>query len=396
MSARAGLPAALSAIVLVGLTTALASACSSDPRDVDLGRETPPPPGSFTSPDASSADARIEASPAARRLCIATECPVGYATCGTGHKCTTDTDTDTFNCGECGHECPYFPSLGVSPRCSAGKCKYECADTDHIDCNGLVEDGCEVSRRSDPNNCGSCGHVCPAGVACLDGTCGCPTGLTQCDGFCADLQHDIYNCKTCGNVCPELPDGGPPPPHMLYTCDGECGVLACENGWADCDKVKANGCEVNVGHDAKNCGACGKQCQSGQTCAVPLIGAAVPTCMCGAGLTFCDSVQYGPYCADLLTDNDSCGACDNECSYLANTVPNMAGTCKQGRCDLACLAGFADCDGDRSNGCEVNLMVDGTNCGACGNGCATAQGQPCVKGSCLMIDCDADGGQVPR
>jgi hypothetical protein len=118
--------------------------------------------------------------------------------------------------------------------------------------------------------------------------------------------------------------------------------------------------------------------------------------MCDPGLTFCDSVQYGPYCADLLTDSDSCGACDNECSYLANVVPNMAGTCKQGRCELDCLKGFSDCDGDRSNGCEVNLMVDGSNCGSCGNECATAQGQPCVKGSCLMIDCDDDGGVAPR
>ncbi len=44
------------------------------------------------------------------------------------------------------------------------------------------------------------------------------------------------------------------------------GTLVCSSGYNDCDKNSANACEVNLKTDSKNCGACGKQCNSGYSC----------------------------------------------------------------------------------------------------------------------------------
>ncbi len=61
---------------------------------------------------------------------------------------------------------------------------------------------------------------------------------------------------------------------------------------------------------------------------------------------------------------------------------NAAATCATGACALgACTAGFADCDGDSTNGCEVNTDTDNANCGACGG--RPARGGPGVRaGGC--------------
>ena len=49
--------------------------------------------------------------------------------------------------------------------------------------------------------------------------------------------------------------------------------------------------------------------------------------------------------------------------------------------DPPCPGRSSDCDGDFSNGCEVDLATDRANCGACGAGCAG--GLSCHAGACL-------------
>src|SRR5207245_6265960 len=93
----------------------------------------------------------------------------------------------------------------------------------------------------DRDNCGQCGHACPATQTCLSfGTsswaCGCAPGYTQCsdgtcslscqgdscgfgelicNGKCVDTYSDANNCGACGHVCP-APAGG------SATCSGGC------------------------------------------------------------------------------------------------------------------------------------------------------------------------------
>jgi hypothetical protein len=60
-----------------------------------------------------------------------------------------------------------------------------------------------LTVSTDPNNCGSCGTVCPMGRVCVAGACAerCPGALTACGGACVDPQSDSAHCGACGAVC---------------------------------------------------------------------------------------------------------------------------------------------------------------------------------------------------
>lgn len=323
-------------------------------------------------------------------MCMGTECPAPYATCtglsGLSFKCGTNLLTDDQNCGECGNVCPTgFGGRLMTTHCVAGKCQRECqADegTTSADCNGLVDDGCEVRTATDANNCGGCGIKCADGVNCHDGKCGCAAGETDCSGTCVNTSNSTANCGACGNKCPAMT--APKQPHTQYGCTaGQCGQLQCTSGWIDCDGDMAdpagNGCEINAKSDASNCGSCGKQCAPGQACLPDAKG--TPTCSCEGNETLC----FGTTCADLTTSLSNCGACGHTCP--GNFVHGTS-TCRKGYCGYECEAGWGDCDDDPGNGCETNLMVNGGNCGACGVHCDVAAGQPCIEGKCFMTACD--------
>lgn len=86
-----------------------------------------------------------------------------------------------------------------------------------------------------------------------------------------------------------------------------------------------------------------------------------------------DVVDSGPVDAP-----DATVACDAACPDL----PNAIAACLSGVCSIAmCRAGFANCDGDLSNGCETNFTTSSTNCGRCGNACGA--GQVCALERCV-------------
>jgi hypothetical protein len=66
-----------------------------------------------------------------------------------------------------------------------------------------------INPATDPNNCGSCNHVCGAAPAnatesCTNGNCvfTCNTGYTNCSGSCVNVQDsDVNNCGACGSKC---------------------------------------------------------------------------------------------------------------------------------------------------------------------------------------------------
>jgi len=330
-------------------------------------------------------------------LCVATTCPSPWATCpaldGTlpAYACGTDLSADVDHCGACNAACRR-PSgaYNVHMACSSGQCQAFCNEH-HADCNGIPDDGCESSVLDDPDNCGSCGIRCPAGVACRGGKCGCPPGTTDCGGSCVDLSSDDANCGACGFACDEHQptDAGALFPHMTFRCaQGQCTAPRCVQNasefWADCNlALDPDGCEVDLRHDTANCGKCGNACDPGQKCFA--VGGAT-ACQCMPGQTLCPgrSPLGDAFCADTENDPRNCGACGYVCPY----VPNAKAVCTHGRCGSECLPGTADCNGRDDDGCEADLNKDPRHCGACGAMCDVGRGQPCVGGRCVMGDCN--------
>jgi hypothetical protein len=197
----------------------------------------------------------------------------------------------------------------------------------YFDCDNNPNNGCEVAISADPNNCGSCGHVCFA-----------PNAVSSCSG-------------------------------------GGCVIAECSPGYADCNRIYSDGCEVNVQSNVTNCGSCGTVC---------VVFNGTPSCQgggchiagCNAGFADCDN-NYNNGCETNVSSNTvNCGACGVVCS-----APNATSACTGGGCSIAsCNVGFIDCDHVYVDGCEVNVSSDVHNCGSCGIQCQVTQS--CVGGSC--------------
>lgn len=404
-------PLRLAAVLVVtgALGTVFACADSSDSFVTvgagETGQDAALPPSfvpSDAGADSAPLDGALSDSVVTAPMCVSTECPAPFATCaGFGgelptYACSTNLSNDIWNCGACNHQCGGdTPAYHLQMGCADGECQAFCKKG-YSDCNGITDDGCESDPLSDSNNCGVCGNKCAAGVACIEGTCGCPPGLTNCNGTCVDLATDDGNCGACGTACfDNQPDGGEPvPAHMYYGCrNRQCTDLRCVHTqsefWEDCNHdVPTDGCEINLASPSTdNCGKCGNRCDPGQKCFdTEKTGVA---CQCQGGQTLCPAIPpYFPeHCADVENDPQNCGSCGYGCPYVTGAVA----TCSHGVCGYVCTGGTADCNNRADDGCETDLNRDPANCGACGAACAVAEGQPCVAGRCATRECDAGG-----
>lgn len=91
-----------------------------------------------------------------------------------------------------------------------------------------------------------------------------------------------------------------------------------------------------------------------------------------------------------LVDNDCNGRIDDEaatqlaCTLAFGTPPRTFFGCVAGECRVtACAEGFADCNGEPSDGCEIDTRRDLTHCGACDNYCGV--GGECDGGACDSV-----------
>lgn len=245
---------------------------------------------------------------------------------------------------QCGCKCTLPNALTA---CTSNGCAVQACETGFADCNAIATDGCEVATNSDVQNCGTCGSTCSFGNAAAS---------------CAD---------------------------------GACQLGACNDGYASCDSLSANGCEVNTLTDVKHCGGCDKPCSA--TNGEPIcVKGVCETTDCPPGLGDCNHLA-GDGCETNLSNGwKNCGACGNVCD-LANSLP----ACVKGMCAVgACHDGFGNCDNDATNGCETSLSSSPMNCGGCGLACMVPPGAmaACVAGKCdylcgkLLGDCDGLSG----
>ncbi|MDB4928975.1 MAG: putative neutral zinc metalloprotease, partial [Myxococcaceae bacterium] len=69
-------------------------------------------------------------------------------------------------------------------------------------------------------------------------------------------------------------------------------------------------------------------------------------------------------------------------------LANATAACAAGACAVAaCAPTFGDCNGNPSDGCEVNGYTNPAHCGGCGRACAA--GQTCQTGACVASACGA-------
>src|SRR5690606_1363735 len=146
---------------------------------------------------------------------------------------------------------------------------------------------------------------------------------------------------------------------------------------------------INVTNDVANCGACGV------ACAQNLPGTERSTCesgtcgvVCKPGFADCDGNAANGCEVNLTSDAQHCGTCQTACQAGGATS-----TCQNSTCQFTCNPGFANVDGNTANGCEVNLMTDVKHCGAVNNVCPSgAYSTPtCSQGSC-GISCSSGRG----
>ncbi|MBP6830395.1 MAG: hypothetical protein KA978_06400, partial [Deltaproteobacteria bacterium] len=323
------------------LTAVLLTACAIDnPTDVRLPDAGPCGtmgaaccPQVATAPNGARTICRSAGTTCSAGTCVACGAP-GQPCCAGAAAGDGGTSMDAGLAGTCS---------GAGVACLANTC-VDCSGPTQAICNGQC-----VSLTTD-QNCGACGSACAttSGERCtltaasgVDGgvtdagstpdggarvafcRIQCPPGQVLCGTTCRDLTNDPNNCRTCGNQCTL--------PGAVAGCNASaCTLASCRDGFGNCDNVATNGCETTTSTDAMNCGVCG-----------------------------------------------------NRCSFA-----NAAATCAAGRCMRgACNAGFADCDGNPANGCEVNTaMGDISNCGACGTRCSAPTGASpvCTAGVCRI------------
>lgn len=211
---------------------------------------------------------------------------------------------------------------------------------------------------------------CPPGCTCFNGWVCVPgdeakTCIIECDRD-EDCRFQDARAECVGHVC----------------------VLAgCDDGFADCNGEKADGCETDITGDEDNCGRCDHGCALGKWC---LNGTCTPCdtdTHCGL---YCHNCEARP--RDRVCVEGACGClepthCANDEVCLEQRCQACAPTCEGkcggaddgcgGVCDLPCPAG-SWCDGSACVVCDTDAH--------CGPACTDCTGQAndmaCVEGGC--------------
>ena len=208
---------------------------------------------------------------------------------------------------------------------------------------------------------------------------------------CLDGQQDENETGLdCGGSCPGCAPG------LGCAQNTDCQSSVCANG--SCSQPTCSDGVLNGDETERDCGGtrCPK-CAPGQGCKVDTdcsSGACVANLCaltCLGGTADCDGDITNGCEVNLETDALHCGSCAGAC-----LLPHASATCSGGKCLVdTCTAPYLDCDGDPTNGCETNGTTDALNCGGCGSPCVAINGTPyCSAGTCQITcapgfaDCD--------
>ncbi len=276
--------------------------------------------------------------------------------------------------------------LGLALGCTdvdapAGQCRYDSDCSEGQVCAGTY---CRAGCRTDRD--------CPTGQRCGESD---RLNVSTCIPMVIDAQCNRASDCPAGLVC--LDGACRPQCQRDYDCQvinpffscvsGTC-ALSCATGTSDCDGDPRNGCETSTTDNAAHCGTCTTTC-AGAPNAMGTCTASTCGRQCNAGFADCDGNAANGCEVTLATDATHCGTCATSCPSAANADA----ACTASMCGRQCRAGFADCDGSAANGCEVTLATDAAHCGTCTNACSFAHAAAvCAAGTCGLGTCAAGFG----
>jgi hypothetical protein len=205
------------------------------------------------------------------------------------------------------------------------------------------------------------------------------------------------------------------------TCSASCEWGPCECAGGDLSCGAAGDCAAP--DDPATCGTCKNACGKLPNVSTRGLSCTKGTCGYDCAAGFADCSNGGDGCTTDLSELETCGTCGNDCTALTHVSGPTE--CTAGKCVIlpsSCADGFADCNGDPSDGCETDVTgpdhcggcdavcsdatplcapsskgSDHDNCGACGKPCTGDQ--TCVAGTCAgvcgpgQLSCNA---QQPR
>ncbi|RKH14836.1 hypothetical protein D7V97_01700 [Corallococcus sp. CA053C] len=306
------------------------------------------------------------------------------------------------------HNGDYVTSLDPTsslydPTCSGQGCLSVNAPCDATVpcCDGLT---CQSGTCGDVNECAAGTDNCNDNATCTNTvgsfTCACNAGYEGDGVTCADVNECAAGTDNCNDnaTCTNTAGSFTCACNAGYEGDGvtcadvnECaaGTDNCNDNATCTNTAGSFTCACNAGYegdgvtcaDVNECAAGTDNCNDNATCTNT---AGSFTCACNAGYE-----GDGVTC----TSTDECaaspclngGTCiDGVGSYTCECAPTYEGTNCQD-----CSGTLGDCNGNSSDGCEVNLQSDADSCGACGIVCST--GQICSDGTCKA----GPTGQLP-
>ncbi len=205
--------------------------------------------------------------------------------------------------------------------CMAGVCNYTCV-APFIDCDGnRATNGCEVDPRSDRNHCGGCAACAtlPASAHssssnCVASVCHpvCAAGYADCNGVYADgcevALNTITNCGMCGTACTRASAAN----HTVNVCNGGVCGTSCAGGYGDCAPTGDSICETDLNTSVAHCASCAASpCTTTVSNATPSCAAGLCTFVCNTGFvrvgTSCGALQpprpLAPISGAVVTSN---------------------------------------------------------------------------------------------
>lgn len=274
---------------------------------------------------------------------------------------------------------PTCPACALNQRCQDGVCVSNCATAcvGREMCVLLASAGWTcIDLNPPPPDAG------PTFACALNETRGC-----VCAGGVPSAQTCL-NDRSGFGPCQCVIDAGMPTPDVSVVIDVPILVdapFSCLPGTANCDGNQSNSCETDTRNEVMNCGSCGNVCPARANGAAVCLGGRCDL-VCTTGFQNCNGTASDGCETDTRTNLTSCGTCGTVCPARNNATA----TCTAGACGFTCLPGYADCDNNPVNGCEVDTRVTEGACGRCGNVCGA--GQVCSNGSCQFTCSQADGG----